>query len=82
MLVSVLLHASAVGLIGLLVVIISAVYGKLTGHPPSTFVDDTRPLDLVWLIGMLVTVIGAALGLVGLALAAALGISLTSVFSL
>lgn len=54
---------------GMLVILISFLYGKLTGRPPSSFVDDVQPIDIVFLLGMLIAVIGVALGFFGLVLA-------------
>jgi hypothetical protein len=53
----------------MLVAFISILYGRHVGRPPSTFVDDTRVNDIVCLVGMLIAVIGIAMGFVGFVLA-------------
>ena len=55
--------------IGVLVAFATILYGKFTGRPPSTLVDDTRTNDVIHLVGMLITVFGIALGFVGSVLA-------------
>ena len=54
---------------GMLVTLISVLYGRHVGRPPSTFVDDMRTNDIVCLVGMLIAVIGIAVGFVGMVLA-------------
>jgi len=53
----------------MLVVLISMLYGKLTHRPPSSFIDDERPIDIVFHVGLLIGFIGVALGFFGLVLA-------------
>ncbi len=69
-LVSIMIYISvATGPVGILVAFVSVIYGKFTGRPPAAMVDDTRANDLVFLMGMLLAVIGIALGFVGSTLA-------------
>lgn len=69
-LVSIMIYISvATAPVGILVAFVSLLYGKFTGRPPTAMVDDTRANDLVFLIGMLLAVIGIALGFVGSTLA-------------
>jgi hypothetical protein len=68
--VSILIYLCVVSApVGLLMALITTIYGKFTGRPPSTFVDDIRTNDVIHLVGMLVPVIGIALGFVGSILA-------------
>ena len=69
-LISIMIYISvATAPAGILVAFVSLLYGKFTGRPPTAMVDDTRANDLVFLIGMLLAVIGIALGFVGSTLA-------------
>lgn len=54
---------------GGLLVLISILYGKLTGRPLPPCIDDERPIDIAFHVGLLIMAIGAALGFFGLVMA-------------